>query len=329
MSEFTFAHVSDLHIPFEPALTPRQRLSKRQLSAWSWRRRRALHRTDILDALAQDVRAQSVDHILVTGDITNFSLPGEFRQAARWLADLAPAERISVVPGNHDALVHVPAAEGLGLWDAWTRAEGGWPFVHRRGGVSIVGLNTALPTAPLLARGALGARQLRRLEEVLVAEGQAARTRIVMLHHPPAEGAVGWRKALADRAALRDVLRRVGAELVLHGHARDARLDVIPGPHAPIPCLCVPSSSALPNPKDQGAMWHRLRLTTSDGNPRADIEVRRWSVRDGAFVADGAYTLCLPESNRAATPRATSENARLRDLPATNDRGSTADAQRD
>ncbi|MGI4778707.1 MAG: metallophosphoesterase family protein [Janthinobacterium lividum] len=329
MSEFTFAHVSDLHIPFEPVLSPGQRWSKRQLSAWSWRRRRALHRDDILDALAHDVRTQSVDHILVTGDITNFSLPGEFRQAARWLADLAPAERISVVPGNHDALVHVPHSEGLGLWDAWTRAEKGWPFVHRRGGVSIVGLNTALPTAPLLARGALGAQQLLRLEEVLVAEGQAARTRIVMLHHPPAAGAIGWRKALADRQALCDVLERCGAELVLHGHARDARLDVIPGPREPIPCLCVPSSSALPNPKDQGALWHRLRLSTTDGNPRVDIEVRRWSVRDGAFLADGAYTLCLPDSDRAVMTNASGENARLRDLPATNDRGSISDGQRD
>jgi 3',5'-cyclic AMP phosphodiesterase CpdA len=328
MSEFTFAHVSDLHLPFEPALSPRQRFSKRQLSAWSWRRRRALHSGDVLGALARDVRAHAVDHILVTGDITNFSLPGEFRQAARWLADLAPAERISVVPGNHDALVHVPVHEGLGLWDAWTRAEAGWPFVHRRGGVSIVGLNTALPTAPLLARGALGTRQLRRLEDLLVAEGEAARTRIVMLHHPPARGAIGWRKALADRQALCDVLRRAGAELVLHGHARDARLDVIPGPREPIPCLCVPSSSALPNPKDQGAMWHRLTLRTTGGAPHVDVEVRRWSVPEGAFVADGGYTLCLPGGTRAIAD-ASARMPASRTNPPTNDRGSTADGQRD
>ncbi len=34
---------------------------------------------------------------LLTGDITNFSLPGEFRQAADWLATLGPTERISLV----------------------------------------------------------------------------------------------------------------------------------------------------------------------------------------------------------------------------------------
>ena len=99
MSGFAFAHVSDLHLPFEPALSPRQRLSKRQLSAWSWQRRRALHRSDILDALALDLRTQAVDHILITGDVTNFSLPGEFVQAAEWLTKLAPPERISLNAG--------------------------------------------------------------------------------------------------------------------------------------------------------------------------------------------------------------------------------------
>ena len=122
MNRFTLAHVSDLHLPFEPRLTPRQRLSKRQLSALSWRRRRHLHRPEILEALAADVRAAQVDHIVVTGDITNFSLPAEFRQAAEWLRALAPGGALSLVPGNHDALVPVAAADGLAHWAAWTRS---------------------------------------------------------------------------------------------------------------------------------------------------------------------------------------------------------------
>ena len=128
----------------------------------------------------RDLRAEAVDHVLLTGDIVNFSLPEEFRQAAGWLSALGPAERISLVPGNHDALVAVPAAEGLDLWKPWTRLENGWPFVHRLDGLALIGLNSALPTAPLLARGALGAAQLARLEQVLLAEDAARRVRIVM-----------------------------------------------------------------------------------------------------------------------------------------------------
>ena len=303
MSGITFAHVSDVHLPFEPVLSPLQRLSKRQLSAWSWQRRRALHRAEILDALVADLRAQAVDHILITGDLTNFSLPGEFQQAARWLAALAPAGAISLVPGNHDALVPVAPAAGLGLWEDWMRNGQAWPFVHRVKGVSLIGLNSALPTAPLLARGRLGRQQLARLEQVLASEHEAGRTRVVMLHHPPARGAIGWRKALADREELCAVLRCHGAELVLHGHARDARLDAIAGPRGPIPCLCVPSSSALPNPRDEGAMWHRLCLRdrAAEGGPCLDVDVRRWSVQAQAFVGDGGFALALPRVTRAGS----------------------------
>ncbi len=294
MRDLTFAHLSDLHLPFEPQLSLRQHLSKRQLSVWSWRRRHAVQSSGILDALKHDLLTHAVDHVVITGDITNFSLPGEFKQAADWLAALAPAEQISLVPGNHDALVAVAATEGLGLWDAWTRLQDGWPFVHRVGDVALIGLNSALPTAPLLARGRLGPQQLARLEQVLVSEGAAGRVRIVMLHHPAAEGAIGWRKALADGDALRAVLRRAGAELLLHGHARDARLDTIGGPREAIPCLCVPSSTALPNPQDQGARWHRMRLIGNRSDPRAEVTVRRWSIDAQAFLTDGAYELCLP-----------------------------------
>jgi 3',5'-cyclic AMP phosphodiesterase CpdA len=294
MNGFVMAHVSDLHLPFEPRLTPLQRLSKRQLSAWSWRRRRALHRPEILDALVADMRASAVDHIVVTGDITNFALPDEFRRAADWLRALAPPGQLSVVPGNHDALVPVPHAGGLHAWREWMPDAAGWPSLRRFGAVTLIGLDSALPTAPLLARGALGHAQLARLERVLAEEGGAGQLRVVALHHPPAEGAVSRRKALADRAALRDVLQRAGAELVLHGHARDARLDTVAGPRAPIACLCVPSSSALPSRFDEGARWHRLSFG-SDARPASvEVAVRRWSTPDAAFVDAGTYELLLP-----------------------------------
>lgn len=294
MNAVVLAHVSDLHLPYLPALSASQHFSKRQLSAWSWRRRQALHRSEILDALTADLRGHQVDHIVITGDIVNFSLPEEFERARIWLEALAPADRISLVPGNHDALVPVAEGAGLGRWAAWTRAEGGWPFLHYREGIALIGLNSALPTAPLLARGSLGAEQLSRLERILEAEGAAGRMRVLLLHHPVAERAVSWRKALADRAALRAVLRRAGAELVLHGHARDARLDALAGPRGPIPCLCVPSSSALPNPRDEGARWHCLRLLRTTGTPHAEVLVRRWSVVEHAFVESARYDLCLP-----------------------------------
>jgi hypothetical protein len=93
---------------------------------------------------------------------------------------------------------------------------------------------------------------------------------------------------------------------VLHGHARDARFDAIAGPRAPIPCLCVPSSSALPNPRDEGARWHRLTLSCAGGACCADVEVRRWSTAAQAFVPGGGYRLRLPRPAAAsAAPQRT------------------------
>ncbi|MET0987434.1 MAG: metallophosphoesterase [Steroidobacteraceae bacterium] len=295
MNALTIAHLSDLHLPFDPQLSRRQRVSKRQLSVWSWRRRRLVQRPEILEALVRDLAAHAPDHIVITGDITNFSLPDEFRRAAAWLHALAPAERISLVPGNHDALVSVAPVDGMERWRPWTRADAGWPFTHRRDDVAFIGLNSALPTAPLLATGRLGAEQLSRLESVLLAEAAAGRTRVVLLHHPVAEHAVSRRKALADRQQLRKVLSRAGAELVLHGHARDARLDCVQGPRGPIPCLCVPSSSALPNAQDEGARWHRVRLPGVGEPPLADVLVRKWDLGEERFVDAVRYQLRLPE----------------------------------
>jgi 3',5'-cyclic AMP phosphodiesterase CpdA len=291
---FAFAHISDLHLPHEPRLSLAQRFSKRQLSVWSWRRRRGVQQPAILEALRDDLRCRQLSHIVVTGDITNFSLPAEYQAAAAWLQDVAGSTGISIVPGNHDALVPVPQADGLGVWANLMGNVRDWPFVVRHGPVSFIGLCSALPTSPLLASGRLGDQQLARLEAILREEGVARRTRVVLLHHPVVDGAVGARKALSDRSALRAVLHRSGAELVLHGHARYARLEPVPGPRGPIPVLCVPSSSALPNPRDEAARWHLLTLWP--GQTRwARVQVRQWSLSTRGFVDAASFELRLPD----------------------------------
>jgi hypothetical protein len=144
--------------------------------------------------------------------------------------------------------------------------------------------------------------QLTTLEAILHEEGRSGRVRVVLVHHPLADAAANWRRALADRAALRAVLARAGAEIVLHGHAREPRLDAVPGPETMqgmIPCVGVPSSSAVANEHDAPARWHRMRF---DRAGQVDVAVREWSAVTQRFVAAGAYTLCLPR--RAATSAA-------------------------
>lgn len=297
MTGLRLAHFSDLHLACEPpAQAALAWCSKRSLSRLAWARgRRELQRPEVLAAAVADARAHSPAHWLITGDVVNFSLPIEFVQAAAWFTALDAPERVSVIPGNHDALVPVPEAEGWGLWRTWMRGDGGEEsFPYRRtlaDGVVLIGLSTALPTPPGFASGELGELQLRRFE-TLLAESRGA-FRIVALHHPPADGVVRARKALRDRAAFRAVLARHGAELVLHGHSRDARFDPLRGPHGLIASLGLPSISAIPNPKDEGARWTLFDLAPTSGGWALTTTVRRYDPATQGFAAAGSYRLLI------------------------------------
>ena len=300
MSPFRLAHCSDPHLAFEPIWSwPGSLASKRSLSQLSWLRgRRELQRPEVLAAAVEDMRAQAPDHWLVTGDITNFSHPDEFRQAARWFATLGPPDRVSVIPGNHDALVSLPWADGLGHWQPWMQGEPAgaaepFPYLRLRGEVAIIGMSSAVPTAPGMASGALGAEQLARLEALLLRLGAQGRCRVVALHHPPADGVVSARKALIDRAAFRAVLGRAGAELVLHGHSREARFDPVPGPKALIASLGLPSVSAIPNPKDEGSRWQLLEFERDAEGWQCRVTVRRLRPARDGYETAGRYRLRL------------------------------------
>ena len=101
-----------------------------------------------------------------------------------------------------------------------------FPTLRLRGDVALIGLSTARPSAPFFATGRLGERQLEALDRMLESTGADGRFRIVLLHHPPGRDTVRWRKSLRDGEALRDVLARRGAELILHGHAHFSAASV-------------------------------------------------------------------------------------------------------
>ena len=295
MTLLRLAHLSDPHLTVPLDDVPASAWwNKRALSRLSWARgRRQLQQPELLAAAVEDIRAHAPDHLAITGDVTNFSLPEEFRAAARWFAELGAADRVSVIPGNHDALVPVPHAEGWAHWAPWMRGDGGedLPWLRRRQGVALLGLSSAVPTAPGIAGGTLGSSQLGWLGQQLAALKTEGLFRIVLLHHPPADGVVSARKALTDRAAFRAVLREHGAELVLHGHSRDARFDPLPGPDGLIASFGLPSISAIPNPKDEGARWHLLEIARADVGWQVGVTVRAVDDSHRAFVTAARYTL--------------------------------------
>ncbi len=267
MTIFRLAHLSDVHLAPLPTPAFAELIGKRGLGLLNWlRKRRAIHRPEIVAAIAADLKSQTPDHIAVTGDLVNLSLSNEFEPARAWLERLGPSGDVTVVPGNHDAYVRAAATSAQDAWDAYMRGDGGesFPFVRRRGALALVGLTTSLPTLPLAATGRLGGSQLSKLGDTLDALGREGLFRVVLIHHPPAR-ANRFRR-LTDAAAFREVLRKHGAELVLHGHNHEASLVWLGGPRHLIPCICVPSASAAPGHHDDLAGYNLYEI---DGEPGA------------------------------------------------------------
>jgi 3',5'-cyclic AMP phosphodiesterase CpdA len=103
---FVLAHISDPHLGPLPRGRWRELAGKRALGFLNYQlRRRHEHKMEVLDELLADLHAQKPDHIAVTGDLVNLALPDEFPAAAAFLARVGPPDRVSFVPGNHDAYV--------------------------------------------------------------------------------------------------------------------------------------------------------------------------------------------------------------------------------
>lgn len=262
---FSFAHFSDPHLTHLNNAKLGDLLSKRALGYLSWRRKRRFeHRPEVLQSLVDHSRQQALDHYVVTGDLTHIGLPDEYRQALHWLRELWPPERVSLIPGNHECCVRQPWSLGMGQWADYLQQASGpssFPVLTERDNVLFIGLSSACPTPPLMATGTVGTHQLEDLEYRLNDAAERGLFRVVCVHHSPLPGAEKWRKRMTDQEALAEVLRRSGAELVLHGHGHRARQGTLPSVHGDIPVFAVPSASARALHGADPAGYNRLQVT--------------------------------------------------------------------
>jgi 3',5'-cyclic AMP phosphodiesterase CpdA len=280
---FILAHLSDIHLAPLPRPNLFELVSKRGLGYINWlRKRRRIHRPEMLAKIVADLKARKPDHIAVTGDLVNLSLTKEFTRASAWLTVLGEADTVTVVPGNHDSYVRSAETMALQHWAECMRGDDNenFPFVRRRGPIAIIGLSTSLPTAPLAATGRLHGDQLARLGEILATLGRDNVFRVVLIHHPPTEGAHHFRR-LRNAAEVRAVLRKFGAELVLHGHHHKSSLAWLPGPQYRIPVAGVPSASGAPGYHDDPAGYNLYEIDGEPGAWRCTLVARGWDKDDG------------------------------------------------
>ena len=294
MTAFRLAHISDPHLPPpEEAFRWGDLVSKRLLSRSAWRRKHTRHSKAVLDAITTDIRGSAVDHLAITGDLTNFSTPGEYAAARDWLASLGDPTRVTVSPGNHDALVADGGTLGSSPWREWLgdASRDAFPYVRLQGPMALLNLSSAQPTNLHLAQGTLGSSQIARAEGLLHDLGQQGFYRVVLLHHPPLEGVVSRRKALTDADRFQAALKRTGAELILHGHVHEALLGAVPGPTRDIPVMGVPAASTpFGRRHDQAARWNDIEISR-DGKVFRTRVTSREITSDLGVVTTGQFVL--------------------------------------
>ncbi len=270
---FLLAHLSDPHIGPLPRLPLRALLNKRLTGVLNWHSARAgIHNMAVLEAIIEDIIAQEPDHIALTGDLVNLGFAPEFATAHLRLGRMGAPEQVSIIPGNHDAYIRTSLPEMLRIFAPYMRGDAldstqapSFPYLRRRGGVALIGVNTGIPTLPFLATGAVGPEQLARLAAMLDQARAEGLFRVVMIHHPPLRSGARWARALGDAEALTALLARHGAELVLHGHNHRHSLAWISARERKIPVLGVASASAVPGTPHHRAEYHLIRIETDCG----------------------------------------------------------------
>jgi 3',5'-cyclic AMP phosphodiesterase CpdA len=284
---FTLAHLSDLHLASQPRLG--QLFGKRGLGFINWQRKRKnVHRPGIVDAITRDLKAQAFDHIAVTGDLVNLSLPDEYARARQWLATLGSPRDVTVVPGNHDVYLRAAEQYPVTFWGDYMRGDDGldrFPFLRRRGEVALISLSSGVPTGPFMATGRLGASQVIRIADLL--DQTSGSFRVVLIHHPPISPPRRHLRRLIDAADFRQVLAEKGAELLVHGHDHRRALVWLDGPHGKkIPSVGVPSASAnAPHGEEDGAGYNLFRIGGTAGNRRCELIPRQRNADGG--ISDG------------------------------------------
>ena len=219
----TIAQLTDLHL-LEDNYADRPLGSRARLSYLSFGRRLDPDERNkrVADALEQ-VRARNVDHLLITGDLTEDGHLEQFEVLAELLSESRiPAEHITLVPGNHDAYTDGGAfAEALkGPLKPYAATSSIGTALRFRD-VTLVPVSTAFRQSPLRSAGAIAQDELESLAGITKDLSLAGQPLVFAQHHPPGRLLIPllqWIDGLAEHTVLSDLFDRCPHLHVVHGH---------------------------------------------------------------------------------------------------------------
>lgn len=259
--------------------------------------RRHAHPRHMLEAAVASIASDpGIDHVVVTGDLTNLSLESEMAAARAMLEPLA--HKLSVIPGNHDVYTRGSERERrferfFGDWmfgSTEPAAAAEYPWLKRIAGrpggpdLVLIGFCSAVARAPLMATGVVSDSQLARLRDLARGPELSDRSamRVALVHHNMHPR--GFRKdkmhGLTNRDAFLDALREADVPLVLHGHTHTAQRHTLRG----VEVIGSGSTTWASHHPDRKGRYNVYTFAPGpDGARLEDVEVRHFDPEQKTF----------------------------------------------
>lgn len=220
-------HLSDIHVPALEPFSLADLFSKRITGFLNFKlKREKEYRVAVLEAAVQRLIDAKVDAVIISGDLTNLAYLQEFEAAHALLAPLSDAGiPWFVIPGNHDR--YLAAADDGRMERVFHDALGEplsdapYPWVAELDALTLVGLNSAVPTRPFHAWGVVSEPQIDALRAAGGRLAHLGKPIVLAVHHHIGRAPNKKNDATRNLRNSDEVLalaRELGVALIVHGH---------------------------------------------------------------------------------------------------------------
>lgn len=263
----TIAHISDLHFG-------------------------RISHPGVVDALVDEVNEESVDLVVLTGDLTQRAREREFESARATLGKIQPPTL--VVPGNHDISPWWRPIRRLSTpLKRYRRyiTDDLAPTFERNGTV-VLGLSSAYGAS--IKGGRIGPGDRAALQGFFGSRPTGEFKVLAVHHHLTHIRSIGWHDVALQARKTLETAADVGVDLVLCGHLHVSHIepiDVIPGEHRiVIASAGTATSNRWREPTGPVNFYNLVAVETEAFH----IEERRYLPSRGIFRADGVTTFDRP-----------------------------------
>ena len=296
--EMRIGHISDLHILDLDKPRPLRFLNKRLVGGLNLLLNRSnAHSREVVEQALHKLESLDVDHIVISGDLTNLALESEFAAAAEVVRSINGAPgRVSIVPGNHD--YYTPGAARTGRFEKFFseflksdlpqyQLDSGYPFCHLRDDVAIIGLNSGIATPWLFATGRVGDEELAAASRLFQDPEVRSRFKIVVVHHPllPDENhTIQFNRRLINDDEVLEVVRTNDVDLVMHGHTHYFSILQVPKLGTPgTTYICEAGSTSMPSGNDP-TMAGKFNVYHIEDSHLVEVETHLFESHEAGFV---------------------------------------------